>query len=197
MRTTTGSAAGLPRRLPYPASLALPWGGRFSGIRSWNCRRRKSVAKELWPKSQNVTGALWRFSSRGRASPRDRGKSYHMSIAHPADVRLAPIAQPADTTGRSHPLGATPVPGGVNFSIYSRDASKVELLFFDREDDGRPRESFLSIPPQTAPTTIGTCSCPGAGRARSTAFGFTDLSSQSVVFALIRPSSSLILTAAA
>ncbi len=43
-----------------------------------------------------------------------------------------------DTAGRSHPLGATPVAGGVNFSIYSRDASKLELLFFDREDDGRP-----------------------------------------------------------
>jgi glycogen operon protein len=47
------------------------------------------------------------------------------------------LAQPADTIGHSHPLGATPVPGGVNFSIYSRDATKVELLFFDRED-GRP-----------------------------------------------------------
>ena len=47
-------------------------------------------------------------------------------------------AKPVDTAGRSHPLGATPVPGGVNFSIYSRDASRVELLFFDREDDGRP-----------------------------------------------------------
>jgi isoamylase len=30
------------------------------------------------------------------------------------------------------------VPGGVNFSLYSRDASEIELLFFDREDDGRP-----------------------------------------------------------
>jgi isoamylase len=44
----------------------------------------------------------------------------------------------ANTVGRSHPLGATPDAGGVNFSIYSRDASKLELLFFDREDDERP-----------------------------------------------------------
>jgi len=43
-----------------------------------------------------------------------------------------------DTAGWSHPLGATPVPGGVNFSIYSRDASSVELVLFDREDDKRP-----------------------------------------------------------
>jgi glycogen operon protein len=30
------------------------------------------------------------------------------------------------------------VPGGVNFSIYSRDASDVELLLFDRQDDAQP-----------------------------------------------------------
>jgi isoamylase len=50
--------------------------------------------------------------------------------------------EPVEGIGRSHPLGATPVPGGVNFSIYSRDASSVELLFFDREDDGRPARSI-------------------------------------------------------
>src|SRR5690349_642686 len=45
----------------------------------------------------------------------------------------------ADTaTGRSGPLGATVVPGGVNFSVYSRSASAVDLLLFDREDDSRP-----------------------------------------------------------
>jgi isoamylase len=41
-------------------------------------------------------------------------------------------------TGRSHPLGATPVSGGVNFSFFSRSASGIDLLFFDHEDDGRP-----------------------------------------------------------
>ena len=40
--------------------------------------------------------------------------------------------------GRSAPLGATVVPGGVNFSIFSRSASGVDLVFFDREDDARP-----------------------------------------------------------
>src|SRR5262249_51223161 len=43
-----------------------------------------------------------------------------------------------DRAGRSHPLGATVVEGGVNFSIFSRAASRVELLFFEREDDERP-----------------------------------------------------------
>jgi isoamylase len=43
----------------------------------------------------------------------------------------------ASNIGRSAPLGSTVVCGGVNFSLYSRDASGIELLFFDREDDGR------------------------------------------------------------
>jgi len=42
-----------------------------------------------------------------------------------------------EITGRSSPLGATVVPGGVNFSVFSRNASGVELLFFDREDDAK------------------------------------------------------------
>ena len=36
--------------------------------------------------------------------------------------------------GRSSPLGATVVDGGVNFSLFSRFATGVELLLFDRED---------------------------------------------------------------
>jgi isoamylase len=42
------------------------------------------------------------------------------------------------TIGRSSPLGATPGGGGVNFSVFSRGATGMELLFFDREDDSRP-----------------------------------------------------------
>src|SRR3954451_6234356 len=40
--------------------------------------------------------------------------------------------------GRSSPLGATLVDGGVNFSLFSRTATGVELLFFDRVEDARP-----------------------------------------------------------
>src|SRR5215471_11459847 len=36
------------------------------------------------------------------------------------------------------PLGATVQPDGVNFSLFSRHATGVELLFFDRNDDPRP-----------------------------------------------------------
>jgi len=46
---------------------------------------------------------------------------------------------PIESTGRSSPLGATVVRGGVNFSVFSRSASGVELLLFDRQDDAGPR----------------------------------------------------------
>jgi glycogen operon protein len=41
-------------------------------------------------------------------------------------------------TGKSSPLGATIVGGGTNFSLYSRTATRVELLLFDCEDDAAP-----------------------------------------------------------
>jgi glycogen operon protein len=39
--------------------------------------------------------------------------------------------------GSSSPLGATPSPNGVNFSVFSRHATGVELLLFDAADDTR------------------------------------------------------------
>jgi isoamylase len=47
-------------------------------------------------------------------------------------------ASRAESAGQSYPLGATILPDGVNFSLFSRSASAVELLLFDREDDTRP-----------------------------------------------------------
>ena len=41
-------------------------------------------------------------------------------------------------TGHSSPIGATVVAGGVNVSLFSRDATGVEVLLLDREDDARP-----------------------------------------------------------
>ena len=49
-----------------------------------------------------------------------------------------PGGVPTEDTGLSSPLGATIVPGGVNFSVFSRTASDVDLLLFDREDDAEP-----------------------------------------------------------
>jgi len=42
------------------------------------------------------------------------------------------------TTGNSSPIGATVVNGGVNFSLYSRHATGVELLLFDKSEDAKP-----------------------------------------------------------
>ena len=50
--------------------------------------------------------------------------------------------------GASDPLGATVSPSGVNFSLFSRKASRVELLLFDREDQARPTH-VINIDPTT------------------------------------------------
>ena len=46
----------------------------------------------------------------------------------------------------SAPLGATIVPGGANFSVYSRGATGMELLFFDDVDDGRASRTVALDP---------------------------------------------------
>jgi isoamylase len=48
--------------------------------------------------------------------------------------------------GKSSPLGATLSDGGVNFSIYSRHATGVELLLFDSEDDAKPARTVVLDP---------------------------------------------------
>src|SRR5215469_4573454 len=48
------------------------------------------------------------------------------------------VIKPFANVGESAPLGATILPDGVNFSLFSSKASSVELLFFDCEDDARP-----------------------------------------------------------
>ena len=42
---------------------------------------------------------------------------------------------PVRLYGRSYPLGASFYDGGVNFSLYSKNARQVELFFFDDVDD--------------------------------------------------------------
>jgi len=48
--------------------------------------------------------------------------------------------------GNSAPLGATVFPGGVNFSVFSRDCTGIELLLFDRPDDGKPSRTMRLDP---------------------------------------------------
>src|SRR5215203_1429703 len=44
--------------------------------------------------------------------------------------------------GHSSPLGSSLGPGGANFSIYSRDATGVQLLLFDRDDAAVPARAI-------------------------------------------------------
>jgi glycogen operon protein len=60
--------------------------------------------------------------------------------------RGSPPGASANTVGRSFPLGTTVVEGGVNFSLFSRKAMGVELLFFDREDDATPSRVVRAEP---------------------------------------------------
>jgi isoamylase len=53
------------------------------------------------------------------------------------------------------PLGATVLAGGVNFSVFSRQAKAVELLLFDRADDTKPSRVISFDPAVTAPIAIG------------------------------------------
>jgi isoamylase len=47
-------------------------------------------------------------------------------------------------TGSSAPLGATVYPGGVNFSVFSRSATRLELLLFDGDNAAHP-ERIISL----------------------------------------------------
>ena len=49
----------------------------------------------------------------------------------------APLAS-EENRGNTSPLGATATTGGVNFSVFARDCSSIELLLFDRAEDDKP-----------------------------------------------------------
>jgi len=53
-------------------------------------------------------------------------------------IRTIAPSGPSVGVGTSEPLGASVRVGGVNFSIYSRSATRIDLLLFDREDAGQP-----------------------------------------------------------
>jgi isoamylase len=68
-----------------------------------------------------------------------------------ATVRIARQQASMDqpiAAGRSFPLGATPVDGGVNFSVFSKLSTGVELCLFDHVDDARPAR-VIALDPRT------------------------------------------------
>ncbi len=74
-------------------------------------------------------------------------------IKKQAADRYNPAGRRKDTTmsqtqqnGMSAPLGATLRDGGANFSVFSRGATGMELLFFDGADDARPQRTIRLDP---------------------------------------------------
>ncbi len=107
--------------------------------------------------------------------------------------REASAAADSHEIGSSHPLGATIVPGGVNFSLFSRTASGVELLLFDRENDGRPARVIRFDPADNRTYYYWHLFVPGV-QACGQIYGFrvdqAENSTPPAVSASIRPSSS-------
>lgn len=60
----------------------------------------------------------------------------------PGTVETRPLPslerESAVSVGQSSPLGATVYSNGVNFSVFSRSAFSIDLLFFDHEDEALP-----------------------------------------------------------
>src|ERR1700752_3828168 len=56
----------------------------------------------------------------------------------PVAEKVATTVAPLVSAGSSAPLGATVTPAGVNFSVFSKDATLIELLLFDDERALRP-----------------------------------------------------------
>src|SRR4051794_9066343 len=86
-----------------------------------------------------VTGASSFSCERMAASELNMGVVEQINLQE----TLGSPALAAEMVGRSFPLGATLVAGGVNFTLFSRGASGVELLLFDREDDARPSRRVI------------------------------------------------------
>jgi glycogen operon protein len=58
-------------------------------------------------------------------------------VPHPIGACGTPSSLAVEA-GRPHPLGATPDGEGVNFSLFSRHATAIELLLFDSPDSPQP-----------------------------------------------------------
>jgi isoamylase len=61
------------------------------------------------------------------------------------------ISSNAVEPGKSFPLGASLVAGGANFSVFSKHASAVQLLLFNRADDTSPSQ-VIDLDPRTQRT---------------------------------------------
>src|SRR5271157_2792167 len=66
-------------------------------------------------------------------------------VSPPTGEPVRHVPFPVDA-GCAHPLGATPSPSGVNFSIYSSNATGVDLLLFSAHDSLGPFQTIRFDP---------------------------------------------------
>ncbi|MUG94834.1 glycogen debranching protein GlgX [Scytonema sp. UIC 10036] len=65
--------------------------------------------------------------------------------------------------GKSFPIGATIRDGGVNFCLFSRDCTAIELLLFDRPNDPQPSQVLPLDPKQNKTAHYWHAFVPGIG----------------------------------
>ena len=86
--------------------------------------------------------------------------------------------------GKPYPLGATWDGTGVNFALYSENATKVELCLYD----GRSRRESDRINCRNRPPSSGMAMCQIFSRGSSTVIAFTDRGSRRAACGSILPS---------
>lgn len=77
-------------------------------------------------------------SSTGKANPRGNMAETRKNDNSSAEQTAASCTWAATGLGRSHPLGATVSCDGVNFCVYSKSSTSMELLLFDDVDAPSP-----------------------------------------------------------
>ncbi|MEW2623852.1 glycogen debranching protein GlgX [Streptomyces sp. NPDC048106] len=70
---------------------------------------------------------------------------------------------PQISAGRPQPLGSTVVDGGVNFSVFSEHATRVDLLLFDKCDDPQPSQTIHLHPDKHRSFHFWHCHVAGIG----------------------------------
>ena len=90
------------------------------------------------------------------------------------------------TSGTSAPLGATVLPGGVNFSVFSKHAVLLELLLFEARMPPSRQGLSPSTPLNIARTTTGMSLCRTFGPVRCMRTGRTASSTRIADLGLTR-----------
>src|SRR5437764_13000612 len=97
-------------------------------------------------KSWNSADEEKTWNSADVGTLRDEAKAFEDRSVRSSIPKNALAMDSPPKTGRSAPIGATVLDGGVNFSVFSRTAGGMELLLFDREDDAKPSQTIRLDP---------------------------------------------------